>query len=60
MAWSVPLACAARHLRAIIRGEHLDPESHESHRGHVFCNIVMLMTYTRTYVEGDDRPKGLL
>lgn len=61
MAWSVPIACAARHLLAIIRGEHTDPESGLSHRGHVFCNIVMLGTYMGTFTEGDDRPaKGML
>lgn len=61
MPLSVPIACAARHLRAIIRGEHTDPESGLSHRGHVFCNIVMLGTYMGTFTEGDDRPaKGML
>lgn len=56
MPWSVPLACAARHLMAIIRGETTDPESGLSHRGHVFCNLVMLGTYHGTFTEGDDRP----
>lgn len=61
MPWSVPLACAARHLLAMIRGEELDPESGHPHRGHVFCNVVMLLQYGRTYQEGDDLPpKGLL
>lgn len=56
MAWSVPLACAARHLLAIIRGEQIDPESGKSHRGHVFCNVVMLLVFIDTFAEGDDRP----
>jgi hypothetical protein len=61
MAWSVPIACAARHLLAIIRGEENDPESGLRHRGHVLCNLVMLLTFTETYLEGDDRPEaGLL
>lgn len=69
MAWSAPIACAARHLLAIIRGEHIDagagtdedPGSGLPHRGHVFCNIVMLGTYMGTFTEGDDRPaKGML
>jgi len=60
MAWSVPLACAARHLLALIQGkEHLDTESGVHHRGHVFCNVVMLLQYSRTYPEGDDRPRCL-
>lgn len=56
MAWSVPLACATRHLLAIMRGESIDPESGLPHRGHVFCNLVMLITYAATFAEGDDRP----
>ena len=59
MKWSVPLACAARHLLAIIDGEYLDPESKLPHRGHVMCNLVMLMQYQRTYQEGDDLPREL-
>jgi len=61
MPWSVPLACAARHLLAMARGESTDPESGEPHRGHVFCNVVMLLQYAKTYPEGNDLPpKGLL
>lgn len=61
MPWSVPLACAARHLMAIIDGEEIDPESKRPHRGHVFCNVVMLLQYVKTYPEGDDLPPaGLL
>lgn len=62
MAWSIPLACAARHiLWGILAGEHDDPESGLPHRGHVACNLAMLMTYERTYREGDDRaPEGWL
>lgn len=56
MAWSIPLACAARHLKAVIEGEHHDPESKYSHIGHVFCNIVMLLHYIDNYPEGDDLP----
>lgn len=61
MAWSVPLACAARHIVwGILAGEHVDAESTHPHRGHVACNIVMLMTYERTFAEGDDRaPEGI-
>jgi hypothetical protein len=57
MAWSVPLACAARHLIfGMMAGEALDPESKRPHRGHFLCNLVMLLTFIRTYPEGDDRP----
>lgn len=60
MAWSIPLACAARHLKKVIElGEQDDDESKLSHRGHVVCNIVMLLTYLQNYPEGDDRPRML-
>jgi Domain of unknown function (DUF5664) len=61
MPWSVPLACAGRHLLAILAGEETDAESGLPHRGHVMCNIVMLLQYAKTYPEGNDLPpKGLL
>lgn len=57
MAWSIPLACAARHLVfGMMAGEEFDLESKLTHRGHFLCNIVMLLTFIRTYPEGDDRP----
>lgn len=56
MDWSIPIACAARHLMAMWAGQELDPESGLPHRGHVFCNAVMLLHYVRTYAEGDDLP----
>ena len=54
MPWSVPLACALRHLGAIQRGEVDDPESNLPHLGHVMCNIVMLAHYAKYYPEGND------
>lgn len=61
MPWSVPLACAVRHLLRIIDGEDLDAESGEPHIGHVTCNVTMLWAYADTFREGDDRPAaGLL
>jgi hypothetical protein len=61
MAWSIPLASAVRHLMALYRGEEKDPESGESHWGHVLCNIQMLQTFVATYPEGNDLPPvGLL
>lgn len=56
MPWSVPLACALRHLSAWQRGEDTDPESGLPHLAHVACNIRMLTLYAKTYPEGDDRP----
>ena len=61
MAWSVPLACTVRHLLDMLDGIALDPESGLPHRGHVFCNIAMLITYSVTYRDGDDfAPEGRL
>ncbi len=61
MAWSIPVACAARHLLAVLEGQSLDPESGESHDGHTMCNLVMLVTFANTYPEGNDLPPvGLL
>jgi len=61
MNWSIPIACAARHLIfGLMAGEDVDPESGLPHRGHFLCNIVMLLTFIRTYPEGDDRPSKWL
>ena len=56
MAWSVPLACAVRHLLAAIQGQEYDEESKRLHIGHVVCNILMLLHYSRHYKEGNDLP----
>lgn len=56
MPWSVPFACAMRHLAAWQRGEDIDPESGQPHLAHVMCNIRMLTLYAKNYPEGDDRP----
>lgn len=59
MAWSIPLACALRHLAAWQGGEDNDPETGESHLDHAMCNLRMLRVYADTFVEGDDRFKGV-
>jgi hypothetical protein len=56
MDWSVPLACALRHISAWQRGEENDPESGLPHLAHAMCNLRMLTLYSKTYKEGDDRP----
>jgi len=56
MAWSVPVACAARHLLAGAEGETLDPESGLPHTGHVVCNVLMLLHFIGHYPEGNDLP----
>lgn len=52
--WSVPLACAKRHIKSILEGKATDGESHLPEEGHVACNIIMLMTFVRSFPEGDD------
>jgi hypothetical protein len=56
MAWNIPIACIGRHALAILEGEENDPESGESHYGHIACNIIMLLHFLEHYPEGDDRP----
>lgn len=56
MDWSVPLACALRHLSSWQRGEEIDSESGLPHLAHAMCNLRMLTLFSKTYKEGDDRP----
>lgn len=56
MDWSVPFACAMRHMAAWQRGEECDPESGLPHLAHAMCNLRMLTLYATTYPQGDDRP----
>ena len=60
MDWSIPLACALRHLAAFQAGEDLDRESGLPHIAHAMCNLRMLTLYARTYPEGDDREKQFI
>lgn len=60
MAWSIPLACLLRHMAAWQRGEENDKESGLPHLAHAMCNLRMLTLYSKTYQEGDDRPKEWL
>lgn len=60
MAWSVPFACAMRHLAAFQKGEDIDPESGQPHIAHAICNLRMLTLYATNFKEGDDRPTEYL
>lgn len=60
MAWSIPLACASRHLLSMNNGEWLDQESGLPHYAHALCNILMLATFARTYPDGNDLPVGVM
>jgi hypothetical protein len=57
--WSVPFACALRHLDAILLGEMDDQESKCSHLAHVTCNILFLLQY-QYYPELNDMPFAVL
>lgn len=63
MAWSIPLACAARHaIKVLYLGEEIDsddetgPGSGHPHVGHYLANLVMLRTFVDTFPEGNDLP----
>lgn len=56
MAWSIPFACLMRHSFAWFKGEQLDPESGLPHTAHMVCNLLMLIHFEQSYLEGDDRP----
>lgn len=55
MKWSIPYACAMRHLLAWKDGEEVDPESGLPHLDHVATNIAFLIEYRKTFPQGDDR-----
>lgn len=52
MDWSIPVACALRHLLALTEREYMDDESGEHHIGHFVCNILMLAWFQEFYPEG--------
>lgn len=56
MLWSIPLACIARHALKLSEGEILDADSGLPHRGHIMCNLVMLIEFCENYKEGNDLP----
>jgi hypothetical protein len=58
MEWSVPFACAMRHMAAWQSGEECDVESGLPHLAHAMCNLRMLTLYAKKYPQGDNRPVG--
>lgn len=59
MPWSVPFGCIGRHALAILGGEKIDPESGETHMGHIVCNLVMLFHFVEFCPDLNDMPKEL-
>ncbi len=39
------LACAMRHMAAMLKGEMVDPETGEYHAAHVRCNMAPIIRY---------------
>lgn len=60
MPWSEMIGSGSRHLRAMLRGEEVDPDSGCFHKGQVMFNLICLLTYLTSYPEGDDRPYNLV
>ena len=56
MPWMAVMDSLMRHAAAWQRGEDIDPESGQPHLAHMSCNIRMLTLFSKTYLEGDDRP----
>lgn len=55
IAWNRLISAAYRHLGAFNAGEDLDPESKLHHLAHLGCCIFMLLEYTKTHPELDNR-----
>jgi hypothetical protein len=49
--------CLTRHMNAFMDGEDNDPESGESHIGHVLCNAMFIVYNLNHRPENDDRDK---
>jgi len=57
MLWSECMSCTFRHLyKWFYCLEEYDDESGEHHLDHAICNLLFLKHYTKSYIEGDDRP----
>jgi hypothetical protein len=59
MLWSIPFACAHRHLAAWQAGEDIDKDSGQTHLALAMCNLRMLTFYATQYPQGDNRLKGI-
>lgn len=60
LSWTEVLDSMKRHIMAWERGEDADPESGESHLGHIGCNLMFLLYYMQhieQYGKKDDRKK---
>lgn len=55
--WMRTYGAVLRHLYRWAAGEELDPESGLPHLAHAACNIMFLMTWSRTHGELDDRKR---
>jgi len=58
MKWTVPYDCLTRHMMLWLDGQELDEESGLPHLYHAAANIAMLIEFSETCPELDDRFKG--
>ena len=58
MDWTTPYDCLQRHMMRWLDGEQLDEESNLPHLYHAAANIAMLIEYSETCKELDDRFTG--
>jgi hypothetical protein len=57
MKWSRCIDSLKRHLLEFEKGVDVDPESQESHLGHIMVNAMFLLEYATTHKGLDDRYK---
>lgn len=57
MKWSRCIDSLKRHLLEFEKGIDVDPESQESHLGHIMVNAMFLLEYATTHKQLDDRYK---
>jgi len=60
MSWSDVNDCLQRHMLKWLDGEECDEESGLPHLYHAATNIAMLIEYSETYRDGDNRFKGII
>jgi len=59
MAWSIPVACAARHYMAMSLHDNpraRDDETGEYHVAHMLCNLQMSLHYHEHFPQGNNLP----
>lgn len=55
LSWMETYGSCLRHLEAFVKGEDFDPESGHLHLEHAATNIAFLLSFYKSYPQGDDR-----